>query len=69
MTEDEVIVRTQAAGRPRRCPVGDAVVYRSSVWVIKGLYLTPGRDGEREACLIVGERRLDELEDLEERPR
>jgi len=35
--------------------VGDLVMYRSSLWMVKGLYFGATRTGDRELCYILSE--------------
>jgi hypothetical protein len=56
MAERHVNVKAGGAGSPPcASPVGRPFVYRSSIWRIKGLYVTATPSGEHELRWILGE--------------
>ena len=56
MAQKDVTVKDErAGGSAKRWPVGEAFVYRSSIWKVKGVYLTSSPSGGRDAWWILGE--------------
>lgn len=61
MAQRDVAVKDQRTGAPAKCwPIGEAFVYRSSIWKVKGLYLTSSPSGGRDMWWILGQQGHDE---------
>lgn len=65
MVRRDVTVKGERVGAPAEYwPIGETFLYRSSIWKVKGLYLTSSPSGGRDTWWILGQqaREEDELE-------
>lgn len=63
MTRKDVTVKGEhAVGPSGYWPIGETFLYRSSVWKVKGLYLTSSPAGGRDTWWILGQQPRDEDE-------
>lgn len=61
MPRRDVNVKDKGAGRPSGYrPIGEAFLYRSAIWKVKGLYLSSSPSGGRDMWWILGQQPHDE---------
>lgn len=61
MTHRDVAVKDKYPGATgKRWPIGQAFVYRSTIWKVKGMYLTASQSGDRDTWWILGQQAHDE---------